>query len=622
MIIRKMRADFGCLEGKTLELEPGLNIINQPNESGKSTWCAFIRAMLYGIDTSERQKAGFLPDKLRYAPWSGTPMAGTMEIEYGGREITLARSTRTASAPMREFKAVYTGTAEPVPGLTGVTAGETLIGAGREVFRRSAFIGQGEAAVTGSAELERRIAAVVSTGEEGTSCSEALSRLKSWQNRRRSRSRMGALPELESELDAQERLLERVSAASERREGLLRELDRAEEEAGAAARAEAEARAEARAAVREAIDRAGEDVQRLEAAHAAAVAERARREAAARTGPFAGMDPDEAREEAEAGAAQAEELLSASHAAVSRTPAYIFAALCLACIVTGFFVWYTFIGAAVFAALAVWRFMVSAKAAASAREAAAERRRLLSELGASDEAELAEAAREYAELCAAADKAAGAEERAERALYEARERRKKAEARLLEEPEVSTAASRAAAQRCERLRSAIAELGGTIAATGDPMVLESGILEKRERIAELEAQYEAISLAAQTLSDADAELQSRFSPALGRRAAEYLSRMTGGRYTDVAVSRDFSVLLRRSGEAVPRQALYLSAGAADLMYLAVRLAIVDLTLPGDEPCPIVLDDALVNLDSGRREAAMELLGEIAKERQVILFTCS
>ena len=370
------------------------------------------------------------------------------------------------------------------------------------------------------------------------------------------------------------------------------------------------------------MDRAGEDVQRLEAAHAAAVAERARREAAAQAGPFAGMDPDEAREEAESGAAQAEELLSASRATVSRTPAYILAALCLACIVAGFFAWYAFIGAAVFAALAVWRFTASAKAAASAREAAAERHRLLSELGAADEAELTESAREYAELCAAADKAADAEERAERALYEARERRKKAEARLLEEPEVSTAGSRAAARRCERLRAAIAELGGTIAATGDPMVLESGILEKRERIAELEAQYEAISLAAQTLSDADAELQSRFSPALGRRAAEYLSRMTGGRYTDVAVSRDFSVLLRRSGEAVPRQALYLSAGAADLMYLAVRLAIVDLTLPGDEPCPIVLDDALVNLDSGRREAAMELLGEIAKERQVILFTCS
>ncbi|MFR3289243.1 MAG: ATP-binding protein [Lachnospiraceae bacterium] len=158
MIIRSMTADFGRLEGETLELEPGLNVIARPNESGKSTWCAFIRAMLYGIDTSERVKGGFLPDKLRYAPWSGAPMSGTMELEYAGREITLTRWTKSASSPMREFRAVYSGTAEPVPGLTGASAGEALIGAGREIFRRSAFIGRGEAAVTGSAELERRIA--------------------------------------------------------------------------------------------------------------------------------------------------------------------------------------------------------------------------------------------------------------------------------------------------------------------------------------------------------------------------------------------------------------------------------------------------------------------------------
>ena len=126
MIIRSMRADFGRLEGETLELGPGLNVIKRPNESGKSTWCAFIRAMLYGIDTGERAKSGFLPDKLRYLPWSGRPMSGSMEIEYAGRAVTLTRSTRTPSAPMREFSAVYTGTAEPLPGLTGAAAGETL----------------------------------------------------------------------------------------------------------------------------------------------------------------------------------------------------------------------------------------------------------------------------------------------------------------------------------------------------------------------------------------------------------------------------------------------------------------------------------------------------------------
>ena len=83
-----------------------------------------------------------------------------------------------------------------------------------------------------------------------------------------------------------------------------------------------------------------------------------------------------------------------------------------------------------------------------------------------------------------------------------------------------------------------------------------------------------------------------------------------------------SVAVRRSGDTVPRGSLYLSAGAVDLMYLAVRLAIVELTLPSEEPCPIVLDDALVNLDSARRAAAMEVLGEIAETRQVILFTCN
>ncbi len=621
MIIRSMRADFGRLEGETLELGPGLNVIKRPNESGKSTWCAFIRAMLYGIDTGERAKSGFLPDKLRYLPWSGRPMSGSMEIEYAGRAVTLTRSTRTPSAPMREFSAVYTGTAEPVPGLTGAAAGETLIGAGREVFRRSAFIGQGEAEVTGTAELERRIAAVVSTGEEGTSCTEALSRLKAWQNRRRSPRRTGAMVELEAELEALERQLESISAAAGRREELARQLEEARAKAGEARRAQEEAAEAALGAARLAVERAGEEIQRLEAAHSAAVAEAARRRAEAETGPFAGLEPSEAMDKAGAAAERCRGLGGAAKAAVSRLPAYILAAACLLCLGLSLLSPYALAGAAAFAALAAWRFAASAKATARAREAGTERSRLLGSFGARDEEELLGLAKDYALLCREAEKAEGARGRAAAALDEARARRREAEAKLLGARDVPDFGAAALELRCERLREAIAELTGQIAATGDPLVLKSGILERRERLGELGAQCEAIALAAQALKEADAQLQSRFSPALGRRAAQYLSHMTGGRYTEVAVARDFSVLLRQEGENVQRQALYLSAGAADLTYLAVRLAIVDLTLPQEEPCPIVLDDALVNLDSVRRAAAMELLGEIAEKRQVILFTC-
>ena len=80
MIIRRMKGTFGTLAGEELKLGEGLNIIYAPNESGKSTWCAFLRAMLYGVDTAQRAKGGQLPDKTKYAPWSGAPMEGELEL--------------------------------------------------------------------------------------------------------------------------------------------------------------------------------------------------------------------------------------------------------------------------------------------------------------------------------------------------------------------------------------------------------------------------------------------------------------------------------------------------------------------------------------------------------------
>ena len=54
---------------------------------------------------------------------------------------------------------------------------------------------------------------------------------------------------------------------------------------------------------------------------------------------------------------------------------------------------------------------------------------------------------------------------------------------------------------------------------------------------------------------------------------------------------------------------------------AVRLAVCELALPEGESCPLIIDDALVNLDNTRYEQAMALLKKIALQRQIILFTC-
>ena len=157
-----MQAAYGRLRGDSLRLEPGLNLIYAPNESGKSTWCSFIRTMLYGLPT---RQSGPLADKNRFAPWTGEAMQGRMDLETGGQRWTVLRDTRRASAPMQNFACTYTGTAQPVPEVNGQNLGETLLGVPREVFQRSAFIGQSGLAVSQDPELERRIANFVGTDD-------------------------------------------------------------------------------------------------------------------------------------------------------------------------------------------------------------------------------------------------------------------------------------------------------------------------------------------------------------------------------------------------------------------------------------------------------------------------
>ena len=82
MKLLRMTATFGRLEQETLSLTDGLNVLQMPNEAGKSTWAEFLLAMLYGVDTSEREKTGVLPVKTKYQPWSGKPMEGVIELEH------------------------------------------------------------------------------------------------------------------------------------------------------------------------------------------------------------------------------------------------------------------------------------------------------------------------------------------------------------------------------------------------------------------------------------------------------------------------------------------------------------------------------------------------------------
>ena len=166
MKIKRMTATFGSLDHETLELEEGLNILTLPNEGGKSTWCAFLRVMLYGLNTRERDKKGFLADKTRYQPWSGAAMEGELLCSWRGRDI-LIRRYQKGSTPLGGFEAIYADTGTPVAELNADNVGDVMIGVSRSVYERSAFLGQSALTVSQTPELEKRLAAVVSSGEDG-----------------------------------------------------------------------------------------------------------------------------------------------------------------------------------------------------------------------------------------------------------------------------------------------------------------------------------------------------------------------------------------------------------------------------------------------------------------------
>lgn len=720
MLIRKMSATFGRLQNQSLELRDGLNVIQAPNETGKSTWCAFLAAMLFGINSRERDKAGFIADKNRFAPWAGVSMSGRLDCRAGEQELSLTRLTRRQTAPMGEFQAVYAGTGEAVPGLTGQNCGEKLLGVSREVFERSAFIRQTGLAVTQDPGLERRIAALITSGEEGTSYSEAADTLKKQLNRRR-HNKTGQLPALEAELQETEHQLEELEAleaqlvsARGRMEALETEKAALEGELSACDRWEASRRRQAliqaEAAARETAERAAELRRRIEEERipendaigrlrgAIVNLETVRRslkkareeqdearkqvlraEAAVNDSPFAGHTPEQAARlplDLEpkprfplwagilwvlAGIGLGLLLWTRSLQGRIGMPenALLLSIGCgcgvfgMGLLITGFLTerkqskWETRAGELrqrrqkeldEFTALC--RAAESAQSDLSAKSAAAET--LYSTLTTNEQGILLEV-RRFASAAfdvPAADAALRACAVRRRELTEAENTARETRLRfdLLAQQttagDVEEAFSAPARDRetvsaqLEEARNALDaahseadRLSGRLHALGDPVVLRSSAAHLREEIQAAEGEYGAIQLAMEALDTANTALQTRFSPELGRRAAEIFRELTDGRYTGVTLDRSFHLSAEPAGDSVYRDAALLSAGAADQLYLAVRLAICDLVLPEERQVPIVLDDALANFDDARCAAALRYLRNAAENRQILLFTC-
>lgn len=177
MIIKSLTAvNFGKLHDKKLNLREGLNIIAAPNEWGKTTWAAFIEAMLYGVDTSERQKQGAIPFKQKYAPLNGLDMAGAMEFYKNDGSIYEIQRSQKGKTPLGNIKMTRNDSGNEVP--VNGEPGEELFGIGRHGFRQTYFTSQLLVKTESSGEVEKKLQNLSNTGQEEISYSDITKKLE------------------------------------------------------------------------------------------------------------------------------------------------------------------------------------------------------------------------------------------------------------------------------------------------------------------------------------------------------------------------------------------------------------------------------------------------------------
>ena len=602
MEILKMTATFGALQNRQLHLHPGLNVLYAPNESGKSTWCQFLRVMLYGP-----QGRGDNADKIRYAPWSGSSMSGTMEVSSGGKQYTISRETRKPTAPMGELVCTYTGTATPCDEFSG-QPGEALLGIPQSIFERSAFIGQGSLSVNQTAELEKRINALISTGDENVSFSESLARLKKQLNQRRF-NKSGDIPRLEAEAAELQQEIDMISSLHTQRASVAKSKDARSKEVAALTEKNRRwqiiiRQEDARYALRrqkQAQERLRQLKEQADAAHAQHQAH-----------PLCGKSDSELSDMLD------DTLPRAIPSQKWRMPLLCSTALFLVFMIVCLFthhialsILFGIVGIA--SAVGYLLFTSTSKKAAihnsqlgnkrSELQAQIAQRNMLAQADASARAVYDQ----YAEFCKNMPEVEQGEvEDVEPPAQSADE-----VAALLEEKTADL----------QRMQSQWDMLSGRLAASDDVDTLRAKLQSRKAKLQSLQEEYDAIALAMDVLDGANDDLQNRFSPQLGNRAAQIFSGITGGRYDQVLLSRELQMQAQPQDDATARAAELLSQGTIDQLYLSVRLAMCDMVLPADTSVPLILDDVLLTFDDGRMKTTLDYLLTESQKRQIVLFSC-
>jgi len=152
--------------------------------------------------------------------------------------------------------------------------------------------------------------------------------------------------------------------------------------------------------------------------------------------------------------------------------------------------------------------------------------------------------------------------------------------------------------------------------------VEEEIQQRSNEVADLEKYGQALTIARDLIEQAMTEAHRDFAPSVGRFLSDGLARVTGGRYQHAMLDpATFRVTTEVPETGRLEDVDLLSQGTQAAAYLLLRVGLAQhMSKMADEPVPVLLDDPLVDLDDARIESLLDLILELSRDVQILLFT--
>ena len=147
--------------------------------------------------------------------------------------------------------------------------------------------------------------------------------------------------------------------------------------------------------------------------------------------------------------------------------------------------------------------------------------------------------------------------------------------------------------------------------------IENSIEELNCQIEEMRQNCDILEKTKEYLVTAKAQFSASY---LGKMKDGFVKnlKLINGNEMDVNVDVNLKVNVNENGSS--KDIEYLSTGYKDLIYICMRLSLIDSLFEKEKPF-IILDDPFVNLDENKIKNATNLLKNLSQEYQIVYFIC-